>query len=291
MSTPARSAWHHRLAPHLGYRPPFEPLFAATVGSHDPVAHVRFAAEAGFAGVLYAAARSRPTDEQARVGQALADAGLEAGCVLYTTFDQLKNPSWGRDDADARAWIRAEVRQAIEAAARVGATRLAVLGGAAPQQPLAPQQARMAENLRDAADLAAQAGMCLCVETLSRKSVQGMLLAHWPDALAVVRAARHPAVRLVFDTSHVQTMDGDLLHHLEQAWDLVEVVQLADNPGRAEPGSGEINFESLLRCLHQRGYQGLVELEHGWAVPGIESERRGLERLRALDRASVRPWA
>ena len=129
----------------------------------------------------------------------------------------------------------------------------------------------MAENLREAADLAAQAGMCLCLETLSRKSVPDMLLQHMPDALAVLRAARHPAVRLIFDTLHVQIM---LLYHLEQAWDAVEVVQLGDNPDRAEPGSGEINFESVLRLLFRRGYKGLVELEHGWAVPGLQSERR-----------------
>lgn len=282
--------WHHRFAPHLGYRPPFDPLFAATVDSTDPVDHIRFAAETGFAGVLYAAALGRPVAEQERVGRALADTGLQAGCVLYTTFDQLRNSAWGRDDADARAWISAEIQRAIETASRVGATQLAVLGGADPRRSLVLQRAAMIDNLRYAADLAARADMCLCLETLNRKSLPGMLLEHWTDALAVARAARHPAVRLIFDTAHVQIMDGDLLHHLEQAWDLVEIVQLADNPGRAEPGSGEINFESLLRLLHQRGYGGLVELEHGWIVPGMNSERRGLERLRALDRASVLPW-
>ena len=102
----------------------------------------------------------------------------------------------------------------------------------------------------------------------------------------MVRAADHPAVHLVFDTSHVQIMDGDLLFHLEQAWEHVAIVQLADNPGRLEPGTGEINFETVLRLLVQRGYQGLVELEHGWRQPGAESERRGLQKLRQLDSAA-----
>jgi hydroxypyruvate isomerase len=113
-----------------------------------------------------------------------------------------------------------------------------------------------------------------------------MLLQHMPDALAVVRAADHPAVRLIFDTSHVQIMDGDLLFHLEQAWDQVAIVQLADNPGRLEPGTGEIHFETVLRWLARRGYRGLVELEYGWQQPGLESERRGLEKLRQLDLAA-----
>jgi hydroxypyruvate isomerase len=279
--------WNLRYAPHLGYRPPFQPLFAALVGSDDPVDHVRFAADQGFAGVLYAAARGREASEQERVGQALARHGLEAGCILYTSFDQLRNTSWGRSDDEARSWIRNEVEAAIAAARRVGARRLAVLGGADLQRPLALQHAAMAANLRIAGDLAAAAGLSLCLETLSRKSVPGMLLQHIGDAYAVVKAADHPAVRLIFDTAHVQAMDGDLLWHLEQTWDAIEIVQLADNPGRTEPGTGEINFESVLRLLLQRGYGGLVELEYGWKTEGAESERRGLELLRALDTAAA----
>jgi hydroxypyruvate isomerase len=278
--------WTLRYAPHLGYRPPFQPMFAATVGSDDPVDQIGFAVDNGFAGVLYAAARGRTPVEQQRVGDALARHGLEAGCMLYTTFDQLRNTSWATDGPEARDWIRAELGQAIAAARRVGARRLAVLGGADPLRPMSIQHAAFVQNLRHAADIAQRAGITLCLETLSRKSIPDMLLQHMPDALAVVRAVDHPAVRLIFDTSHVQIMDGDLLFHLEEAWDHVAIVQLADNPGRLEPGSGEINFESVLRLLMRRGYSGLVELEHGWQVPGPVSERRGLETLRRLDAAA-----
>lgn len=281
--------WNLRYAPHLGYRPPFQPLFASTVGSDDPVDHVRFAADNGFAGVLYAAARSHSAEEQERVGRAIAHHHLQAGCILYTTFDQLRNPSWGREDAEARSWIAAELGEAIAAAQRVGATRLAILGGADPQRPLALQHAAMAANLRHFGDIASKAGVVLCLETLSRKSIPGMLLGHIVDAYAVVKAANHPAIRLIFDTSHVQIMDGDLLWHLEQTWDAVDIVQLADNPGRAEPGTGEINFESVLRLLFHRGYAGLVELEYGWLTPGGPSERRGLDVLRRLDTAAAAP--
>lgn len=278
--------WSLRYAPHLGYRAPFQPLFAATVGTDDPLRQIEFAADNGFAGMLYAAARGRPAQEQQLVGDALAARGLEAGCILYTSFDQLRNPSWATDSAEARDWIAAELQQAIAVAHRVGAKRLAVLGGADPQRPIAYQRAAFVQNLRFAAEIAERAGLTLCLETLSRKSIPGMLLEHMPDALAVVRAVDHSAVRLIFDTSHVQVMDGDLLFHLEQAWDSIAIVQLADNPGRLEPGTGEINFESVLRFLVRRGYAGLVELEYGWRVPGLESERRGLATLRALDAAA-----
>jgi hydroxypyruvate isomerase len=67
-------------------------------------------------------------------------------------------------------------------------------------------------------------------------------------------------------------------------------VQIADNPGRTEPGSGEINFESLFRLLHRLQYSGLVELEHGWLRPGIVSERNGLALLREFDAAAIHPF-
>ncbi|MDO9435696.1 TIM barrel protein [Hydrogenophaga sp.] len=281
-------SWTLRYAPHLGYRPPFDPLFSALVGSDDPVAHVAFAAEQGFTGVLCAAARRWSAGEQERVGQAIERHGLQAGCVLYTTFDQLKNTSWATDSDDARRWISDELAQATAAAKRVGARQLAVLGGARADQPMGPQREVFVQNLCIAADAVARDGLVLCLETLNGHTVPGMLLHHMPDALDVVRAVDHPAVRLIFDTAHVQAMDGNVLAELDAAWDHIEIVQLADCPGRLEPGTGQVDFTGVLNVLARLGYQGLVELEHGWAQHGVESEQRGLDTLRILDEAALK---
>lgn len=281
-------SWTLRYAPHLGYRPPFDPLFSALVGSDDPVAHVAFAAEQGFAGVLCAAARRWSVGEQERVGRCIAQHGLQAGCVLYTTFDQLKNTSWATDSDDARRWIANELAQATAAAQRVGARQLAVLGGAHADQAIGPQREAFVQNLRIAAKRVARDGLVLCLETLNGHTVPGMLLHHMPDALAVVRAVDHPAVRLIFDTAHVQAMDGNVLAELDAAWDHIEIVQLADCPGRLEPGTGQVDFAGVLNVLARRGYQGLVELEHGWAQPGVASEQRGLATLRRLDESALK---
>ncbi|QOT81924.1 hypothetical protein [Cupriavidus basilensis] len=145
--------WNLRYAPHLGYRPPYQPLFTASVGSDDPFDHVSFATERQFAGVLYAAARMRSAPEQERVGNALARHRLDAGCMLYTAFDQLRNTSWATSSADARRWIENELAEAIAATKRLGTRRLAVLGGARNQVPIALQHAAFIESLRYAADL------------------------------------------------------------------------------------------------------------------------------------------
>jgi hydroxypyruvate isomerase len=275
--------WALRYATHLGYRSPESPLFPASAGSIDPVAQIEFAAGIGFAAAQYAQARSRPEQEVRRVARALERHGLAAGCMLYTTLERLAQPLWGQPGAQARDLILGELRASIDVAKRIGARHLVVNGAADPRIERGAQLATAVTHLRFAADVVERAGLVLCLEPISRRSVPGMLLAHLDDALVLVTAVDRPSVRLVFDTSHVQIMDGDLLTNLSRCWPWVEIVQIADNPGRAEPGTGEINFDSVWRAIARAGYSGLVELEYNWAQPGLDSERRGLDTLRRLD--------
>jgi hydroxypyruvate isomerase len=275
--------WTLRYASHLGYRAAETPLFRESVGSLDPVAHIAFAAELGLAGIQYALARSRPVAEQRDVAGALARYGLEAGCIIYTTREKLSAPLWGVTGRDARDVLAAELTGAFETAKRVNSRFVAVLSGADPRRSLTYQRAAMVENLRWAAPLAERVGVLLLVEAVSSRNVPNLLLHHVADAYAVVKAVGHPAVRLIFDTGHVQAMDGDLLAHLDACWDAVALVQIADNPGRLEPGAGEINFATFLNELHRRNYGGLVELEHDWSEASAVTEARGIAYLRRLD--------
>lgn len=281
-------AWALRYASHLGYRSPDTPLFRECVGSDDPVAHVEFAASLGFAGVQYALAVTRSGQEITRVARALARHGLEAGCLLYAPRDILTQPLWGTLESGARELRELHLTRSFAVAQELGARRIAVLSGADPGRPRALQHAALIENLKWAAEKAERASMVLCLENLSRRSLPGMLLEHLAEAYAAVTAVSSPTVRLIFDTSHVQIMDGDVLENLRATWPAIEVIQLADNPGRGEPGSGELNFANILRAVRRQGYAGLVELEHGWTRPGRDAELQGIESLRAMDGALSR---
>jgi hydroxypyruvate isomerase len=275
--------WTLRYASHLGYRSPDSPLFRESVGSLDLAEHVRFAAELGLAGVQDAWVASRPVEEQRALGHAMEQHGLEGGCVVYAAREKIRAPLWAVSGPDVRVSLAPELAAAIEAARRIRARCLVVLSGALPTVPPAVQFAAMVENLRWAADIAAKAGMTLCLESISRKSVPNMLLHHIGEAYAAAKAVNHPALKLIFDTSHIQVMDGDLLANLDAVWDELALVQIADNPGRLQPGTGEINFSSILRALKARGYTGLIELEHGWSEPTRACEERGIEDLHRMD--------
>src|SRR5215470_166398 len=107
-------AWQLRYASHLGYRSSEDPLFRDSVGGLDPVAHIEYAASIGFSGVQYALARSRPRAEQEAVGAALARRGLEAGCVIYTTFDKIRRPMWSDTGREGRALLARELASGFE---------------------------------------------------------------------------------------------------------------------------------------------------------------------------------
>lgn len=244
---------------------------------------MEFAAALGFAGVQYARAVSRPKNERARVRRALERHGLETGCMVYAGREVVLAPLWGTADPAARAIWETALREAFDVAGELNARHIIVFSGADSSVPIALQQAAFVDNLKRAAELAEAHGVVLCLENMSRKSRAGTLTSHLGETYAIVKAVASPAVRLVFDTSHVQVMDGDLLDNLRATWDAVAIVQIADNPGRFEPGSGELNFENILRAVRELGYRGLVELEHDWSQPTRAVEERGIARLREID--------
>jgi hydroxypyruvate isomerase len=206
--------------------------------------------------------------------------------VIYTGFDNIRRPMWADSGPQARQRLAHELALAFETAERVGSTHIAVLSGIDPSRGADAQRAAFVDNLRWAAERAVRAGVILLLESVDRARLPDMMLHHIADACDVAAAVDSPAVRLIFDTAHVQAMDGDVVRQLEKAWNRIAIVQLADTPGRIEPGAGQIDFAAVLGVLKRRGFRGLVELEFGWSVAGVETEQAFIERLRRLDAAA-----
>lgn len=276
--------WRLRFAPHLGLTSLDTPFFKHTVASTDPVAHIEHIAGLGFAGVEDNFLKLRPVAEQERIGRALARHGLEMGCFV-NNVESWNKPLWGSGEPEALAQLRRELESSIAAAGRVNGKYLTTISGRDLRVPLQAQLTAMAENLKRLAPLAEKAGVVLGIEPLNEPGFPGMLVHHVMDGYAVVKAVGSPAVRLVFDAFHIQVMDGDLINNLDRTWDAIGIVQVADNPGRVEPGTGEMNYANILRHLKAKGYVGLVELEHGMSGPGRAGEAAAIDRLRAINAA------
>lgn len=276
-------SWILRYAAHLGFRSPEAPLFPASAGSSDPLAQIDFAASIGFAGVQDPWFATRPPATQVAIASRVRERGLAAGCLVCGAPADVRTPLWTRVDPAGRGDLEAKLDVAMEAARRLGAQQIVALTGADQDSPRQSQIDRFVSNLAWAASRVADEGLTLCLEPTNARTLPGMLLNHFEEGCEIARAVGRPSVRMIYDTAHVQSMDGDLIGNFERALNLIEIVQIANHPGRTEPETGEANLASVIEKLHACGYGGLVELEHVWSKDGLEAERRGLDWLRRID--------
>jgi hydroxypyruvate isomerase len=111
-------------------------------------------------------------------------------------------------------------------------------------------------------DLGAAAGVTFCVENLNTiVDHPGVPLARAKDTLALVKGVGHPNVRMMLDLYHAQIGEGNLVELVRRCGDAIGEVQVADVPGRCEPGTGEIHYPAIARALRDIGFTGTVGLE------------------------------
>jgi hydroxypyruvate isomerase len=142
---------------------------------------------------------------------------------------------------------------------------------------LAAQWATLVDNVRHAAQRLHTAGRRLLVEPVNTFDVPGFLVSTTDKALRLLDEVGEPNVLLQFDAYHVQRMEGDPVGRLAGVLDRVGHVQVADHPGRHQPGTGEIDFAALFGRLDDAGYAGAVGLEY-IPTPDTTSSLRWLER-------------
>jgi hydroxypyruvate isomerase len=159
--------------------------------------------------------------------------------------------------------FREGVARAIEYAKAAGCPRLNCLAGIAPAG-VAPELLfeTLVENVSFAARRLKAAGIALMLEPINTRTVPGFYLTNTRQALAVLDAAGADNAFLQYDIFHMQIMEGDLAHTIERLLPRIGHLQLADVPGRHEPGTGEINFAFLLPHLDRIGYDGWIGCEY-----------------------------
>jgi len=159
--------------------------------------------------------------------------------------------------------FRAGVDRAIEYAVALGVPQLNCLAGKAPAG-LADEllRATLVANLRHAAEKLSQAGLGLLIEPITRFDIPGFYLHRTDQALAILDEVGAGNALLQYDIYHAQRTEGELAATLQKHLARIGHVQLADNPGRHEPGTGEINYPFLFQHLDRIGYAGWVGCEY-----------------------------
>ena len=218
------------------------------------------AARAGFKAVEYMA----PYDHDPRaIARRLADLGLTQALFNLPAGDWESGERGLAILPDRVADFRDGVSRALDYADALGCQRLNCLAGVAP--PDADRralEATLLDNLAFAAEAAARRGVKLLIEPINIRDMPGFFLNRSDQALRLIDRVGSDNLWLQADVYHMQIMEGDLARRLEAAAPRIAHIQIADNPGRREPGTGEINYGFLLPLIDRVGYDGWVGYEY-----------------------------
>jgi hydroxypyruvate isomerase len=265
-----------RYAPHEG-------SFASRGSVLDQIA---FAADRGFRAWEDNEAGKRPIAEQEKIGRALAARGMTMGVFVASLprWGEFRPVLGGKDDQD-RASFLADVRTAVDVAKRTGAKWTTIVPGFVDRRvPEDIQAARITDVMRRAAEIMEPHGIVMVMEPLNTLTDHpGVFLRTIAQGYALAKAVQSPSVKILADLYHEQIQAGNLINTLETCWDEIAYLQFGDNPGRKEPGTGEINYANVVRWLRTRKFDGVIGMEHGNAKPGLAGEAALIEAYSRID--------
>jgi hydroxypyruvate isomerase len=222
------------------------------------------------------------------VRAAIEDAGVE---VVLINFDAGDMPGGDRgliSDPERQEAFRANVPVALELAAAVGCTKLNALAGhELPDLERDAQLELARENVRFAADAAAEQGAQVLIEAVNTYENGPYLIPRTAVASEFVESVERDNVALQYDVYHMQRMEGDLTATIERHFAEIAHIQVADSPGRGEPGTGEINFDYVFQRITELGYDGHIGLEYKPQGGDTEASLGWLPRERRGDRAAI----
>ncbi|MCC8190554.1 MAG: TIM barrel protein [Planctomycetes bacterium] len=223
----------------------------------------RFAAAArdGFRAVEFAS----PYDtEPAAIGAIVRNSGVtvslfNAGIGEWDAGDRGLTALAGRE-----ADYRAQIDRVPEYCRELDCYRVNVMAGICPEKSTERGEAwhRFIENFRYAADTLKPHGITVLLEPINTYDIPGYFIATPAEGMAALQEVARDNVRLQYDIYHAQRMEGELTAFMRQHIDCIGYIQVADNPGRNQPGTGEIRYDFVLRELDRLGYDGWIGLEY-----------------------------
>ena len=243
---------------------------------------IRYAHSMGFRSIEDNGMMDRTPEMQQKIGDTLAELGMQMG-VFVIQFD--KWPLQTSLTSGKKEWRDKFVtfcKVAVEVAKRTRAKWMTVVPGNYDRsQSIGVQTARVVESLRLGADILAPHNLVMVLEPLS--DTPDLFLRHSDQTYAICKAVNSPACKILFDMYHMQRNEGNIIKNIEATWDEIAYFQIGDNPGRKEPGTGEMNYKNIFKYIHQKGYRGIYGMEHGIAGKGKEGELALIEAYRQAD--------
>jgi len=178
------------------------------------------------------------------------------------------NAVWGEKtfvQKENREMLVGKLKAAVEVAKRVNARWTTVVPDSYdPGLEWDYQTANVIDNLKACAEVCEPSSLVMVLEPLNPwANHPGLFLSKIPQAYQICRAVGSPSCKILDDLYHQQVTEGNLIANIDLAWEEIAYFQVGDNPGRNEPGTGEINYSNVFKHIRDKGYTGLIGMEHG----------------------------
>jgi hydroxypyruvate isomerase len=268
----------------LRYAPGFG-LFREHAGT-DIVDNIKFCYDKGFRAMFDNGLPGRSPEDQVKMGSEMQKLGMLLGpFVAYADFS---TTSFVLNKPDIREMLIGKAKEAVEVAKRSGAKWALMVPGRYDEKLHRDYQtSNVIDNLRYLCDIVEPAGLTIVLEPLNMRDHPGLFLTGIPQSYAICRALNRPSCKIVNDIYHQQITEGNLIPNIEAAWSEIGAFHCGDNPGRKEPGTGEINYRNVFKSIYSRKYDGVICMEHGKSVGGKEGEIKLLQAYRDADNFEI----
>ena len=260
-------------APHFG-------MFRASAGD-DPIAQLRYMHEVGFRSLEDNGMMGREVALQERIGSELGRLGMRMGVFVVSAYRNSDVWAVTGKPEHTEQFVKT-CREAVDVAKRTGAKWMTVVPGNFDRRiPIGIQTANVIEVLRRGAEVFEPHGLVMVLEPLSDSP--DLFLREADQTYEICRAVDSPACKILYDIYHMQRNRGHLIPLMDQTWSEIAYLQIGDNPGRREPGTGEINYRNIFKHVHEKGFTGILGMEHGNSMPGKAGEDAVIAAYRAAD--------
>ena len=260
-------------APHQG-------MFSATAGK-DFVDEIRYMHELGFRSIEDNGLPTRPVEEQTKIGEILAKLDMRMGVFVVPKGGNGANTLAAGKQEHMDVFLKG-CNLSLEAAKRVNAKWVTVVPGDYQRNlPLGVQTANVIEGLKRGAEIFEPHGITMVLEPLS--DTPDLFLRYTDQAYEICKAVDSPSCKILYDAYHQQKNEGNLINLMNTCWSEIAYIQVGDNPGRREPTTGEINYKNIFKWLKEKGYKGIVGMEHGMSMSGVEGEKALVNAYREVD--------
>ena len=267
---------------------PFHLKYAIHDGTFENLAgknfidQIKYAHDLGFRAIEDNGMMGRPVAEQKLIGDTLAKLGMTMGVFVITSNDWHWKTTLTTGKQEWVDLMIKDFKEAVEVAKRCNAKWMTVVPGNYDNHlSYNMQMANVISSLRKGAAILEPHSLVMVLEALSDNP--DLFLRHTDQTFMVCKAVNSPSCKFLYDMYHMQRNEGDIINNIDRVYEETGYFQIGDNPGRNEPGTGEMNYKNIFKHIHAKGYAGVLGMEHSAVKDGKEGELALIKAYREAD--------